>query len=628
MKLFRNLFCIIIALVLNNCSDILDLKPTDKVLPNDLFGSPEGIQVYLANLYYQCPIEDFCFFPTQGFNYHGNNSGENLAMRCDEAISNYNYNVMGSGELSYWAYSYVRDINSLIELIPTLTIKDADKDILNAECHFLRAFVYFEMVKRYGGLPIITATQQYSGDLEALKVPRSTEKATWDFVMSECDSAIAGLPEINSSSNRRANKYTAYALKSRAALFAASVAKYWNKAPLAGIAVDQGLVGMQAPDANGYYIQCIDACEAIMNSSRYSLYMPNPATPADAAKNLQAYFENPNISDKESMLIKGYTAPILGQAHDYEIWYNPNQTSQSWSYPGTLDPTLDLVDVYENYTNPGQDVPIVTSTDANDLTNYNGFDKNKNYYRFDNATDIFANKDARMMSTIIVPGSIWKNTKIIIQAGYVKPDGSATIGTDASTTVNGVTYYTYGAANPTDYSGFSTANYKWTRTGFLFRKFINEAKNVIPSYNQSTIDWAEFRYAEILLNYAEAVVESGATAKYTDAAVAMNATRRRAGHTVNIPLNIQNVMRERRVEMTFENKRVWDLIRRREFHEIFSGTHRHILMPLFDLRVSPPQYIFVRSTKAVETIQIFQPYYYYRSIPGTETNGLIQNPQY
>jgi hypothetical protein len=105
-----------------------------------------------------------------------------------------------------------------------------------------------------------------------------------------------------------------------------------------------------------------------MNSGRYSLYMPNPATPEEAAKNLQAYFEDPNISNKESMFIKGYTAPILGQANDYEIWYNPNQTAQSWSYPGTLDPTLDLVDVYERYTNPGQDAPIVTSTNANDLT--------------------------------------------------------------------------------------------------------------------------------------------------------------------------------------------------------------------------------------------------------------------
>jgi starch-binding outer membrane protein, SusD/RagB family len=131
-----------------------------------------------------------------------------------------------------------------------------------------------------------------------------------------------------------------------------------------------------------------------------------------------------------------------------------------------------------------------------------------------------------------------------------------------------------------------------------------------------------------LLNYAEAVVESSATAKYNAAATAMNATRRRAGHTVDIPLNIQNVMRERKVELAFENKRAWDLIRRREFHELFSGTHRHVLKPLLDLRVNPPQYIFVRGTKAVEAVQIFQPYYYYRAIQGTASSGLIQNPQY
>jgi hypothetical protein len=492
----------------------------------------------------------------------------------------------------------------------------------------MRAYAYFEMAKRYGGVPIITASQQWTGNVNALKVPRSKEKATWDFIMSECDSAIINLPEVNPSSDRRANKYAAYALKSRAALFAASVAKYWNNAPLTGLAVDQGLVGMQASDANGYYDQCIAASEAVISSGKYDLYMPNPASPKEAAKNYQAYFEDVNISPEESIFIKGFVGPTTPLNHNYDWWYNPRQTTAA-DFPDRCNVTLDLVDAYESYTNPGFDAPVLTSAAADELTNYNGFDENKNYYEWNNTTDIFANKDARLLASVIVPGSIWKKTQIIIQAGYVEPDGTVTIETKASTTVNGVTYYTYGAAAPTQFSGFlNDGGGNYTLTGFEMKKFLQEDINIIANWGQSYSDWVDFRYGEVLLNYAEAVVESGDAARVTKAATAMNATRRRAGHTVDIPLTLTNVLRERRVELAFENQRCWDLIRRRGFHEDFSGTVRHALKPLLDLRQNPPKYIFVRGVRSGEGLETFKPYYYYNMIPGAATNGLVQNPQY
>jgi hypothetical protein len=84
-----------------------------------------------------------------------------------------------------------------------------------------------------------------------------------------------------------------------------------------------------------------------------------------------------------------------------------------------------------------------------------------------------------------------------------------------------------------------------TRTGFSFKKFLSPTP--VDGNNGlgfSTNDWMEFRYAEILLNYAEAVVESGYTENNAQqvAKDALNATRRRAGHTVDIPLTLQNVL--------------------------------------------------------------------------------------
>jgi len=54
------------------------------------------------------------------------------------------------------------------------------------------------------------------------------------------------------------------------------------------------------------------------------------------------------------------------------------------------------------------------------------------------------------------------------------------------------------------------------------------------------------------------------------AAEGLNIIRKRAAHTTNIPLTIENVLRERRIELVYENKRYWDLIRRREYHELFN----------------------------------------------------------
>jgi starch-binding outer membrane protein, SusD/RagB family len=87
-------------------------------------------------------------------------------------------------------------------------------------------------------------------------------------------------------------------------------------------------------------------------------------------------------------------------------------------------------------------------------------------------------------------------------------------------------------------------------------------------------------------------------------------------------------MRERAVELAFENKRMWDLIRRREYHLAFNNRTKHALLPLLDLRESPPKYIFVRTTVQNFNPQTFQAKDYYRPIQGIGGNGLIQNPQY
>ena len=619
---------------LTGCLDVMDIKPVDKISSESLFSSEEGIRTYLANLYFRAPIEDHSYHRT-GLHMLGNVNtlGIYPDQQCGDAInSEFNHFLDPISDFQWWGYDYIRDVNFLLESIPEIKVlREEQKDELIGEAHFLRAFGYFGLVKRYGGIPLIKQSQEYTGDAESLKVSRETEAKTWDFIMDECEEAARLLPESRGANDvRRATKWTALALKSRAALFAASVAKFGGSITLEGPAAEQGLVGINASEANRYYQLCIDASKAIMDSNRFGLYKPNPISPEEATENLMTMFQNPNVASQEAIMVFGYGKP--GSAHAADFWLGPNQTGDGAQHPGRMNPTLDFVDCYESYSNPGHSAPIVTTEDAN-INDYNGYDSGKKYLHFKNAYDIFKGKDARLWATVILPFTEWKGQTIRIQAGYIQPDGQPVIEADkASIVVNGVTYHTFGADAWTDYSGFDQKFLaKMTRTGFAYKKFLSPKKvegNVDPGY--STQDWMEFRYAEILLNYAEAVIESGIVENNAieTATKSLNATRFRAGHTVEIPLNSENVQRERRVELAFENKRMWDLRRRREFHKVFDHKIQTALCPVLDLQTNPPSFIFVRKYATREEAFTFYPMNYYFHIPGTATNGLVQNPYY
>lgn len=627
MRLLKYIFVLALATSTIGCDDsFLDLDPIDSISADALFSSEEGIKAFMANLYSQLPIEDFNSTPNNGISFNNggpNNAGGFPIVATDDGTGS-EHDFIGGG-YGWWNEGYVlnKDINLLFDAILDLDADESTKDALRGEAYFLQAYTYFALAKRYGGVPIITEIGDISAGEESLMIPRSTEKETWDFVLESCDQAAALLGD-DDGTRRRASKWVALALKSRAALFAASVAKFWDEAPLSGEAVDQGLVGMSASDANGYYAQCISASEQIMNSGNYSLYKANPANPDEAAENYREMFEDPNRALVEAIFIKGFTETGAELGSNQDNWGNPAQTNGAWPHPGRFNPTLDLVDIYENYSTPGQSAPIVTTVDG-DVNNYNGYQSSRTYLTFDNAADIFADKDARLRGTVILPRTIWKGVDIIIQAGVIRPDGSILFHEPGSINVGGTEYYSYGASAPNLYSGFSSFGGNMTRTGFGFKKFLNEDFTPILGWNQSTTDWMDFRLAEIYLNYAEAVVESG-LGDNAMAANAINALRSRAGHTTTIPLTLDNVLRERRVELVYENHRTWDLTRRRTWHTEFNNRYRHSLAPVFDTRTM--KYIFIRERVYNTFPKTFLAFQYYKGIPGISANNLVQNPQY
>lgn len=659
-KNILSIFSLCALMGLSGCNAFLELEPLDKVSPEQLLETEGGVKALLANIYTMIPMEDFNYRPNAGFNqrgYDGVNETTNLAFLTDEATRSDGGVGIGYEGFNYWPYGDIRQVNIFMQNVEKAkeagTISVADADRMTGEAHFARAYMYYGLVKRYGGVPLIDKVQDddyANGGPGAVAVPRSTELDTWKFVLNECTLAAATLPDATSGSDLyRVTKWAAYALKSRVALHAASVAKYWNLAPLAGEAVTQKLVGgMTSADADAFYKECIEASKFLIENSGKSLYKPAPATVKEAASNFQALFLNDQ--NEEIIFSKAYLngTTNTNQGHSYAQFNILPQVNPGALKYGRFNPMLEIVDLFEDYTDDGtgKSAKIVTRTDGNEDAYIPNFHNMNNasvvntlmsvpFVKYNDLYEPFANKDARLLASVVVPGSSYAGTEIIIQGGFIKDNNSYVAYSNESTQKNGTTYYALGAEGETMFSGFNNVNSgedaNWTATGFGVRKYMPEGESMSPDRLSSTTSYIDMRLAEVYLNYAEAVVENGSG--FGDKELAgnyLNALRRRAGHTDRISLTLESVLKERRVEMAFEGKRFWDMNRRREFHTEFSNNRiRKALVPMLDLRGAEPKYVFARvnyfgdETRGGRT---FQNINYYRGIPNIATNGLVQNP--
>ena len=643
MKNIKYYLVIGLSAVFTACTDLLDIEPNNKITPNELFNNPNGAKAFMATIYRDLPIEDYMFMPGTSGEGGFNNPTGNIGLLwyaniCEEAVQS-QWGEQSPGYViraDYFNHGYetLRNINLLKSIIPTLDIRDSEKKELEGEAAFMTAYVYFYLAEKFGGVPLIKELQEYDpANPGALVVPRSTEYDTWDYVMQQCDLAAAQLPKERS--DRRATRWAALALKSRAALYAASIAKFGELAPMEGEAVTKGLAGMKPENAAYFYQHCIDASLTIMTESNHKLYKPNPASPKEAEENYRSIFVNPNQTDGEAIFIKGIVKEGSEFASSLNYFIEPYQTQGQ----GKMSPALNLVDAYEDYTDlPGIRSDAKVKTRVNDNYSNAGFDTGYTDYikvNKDTPYDLFNGiaygdekkaKDARLWASIILPGTEWKGTKIVMQGGVIQPDGTELYRVPTTVTgKDGKTYYSLGGEKH-QVSGFWPGYGTHSMSGFLMRKMISES--MPAQYHKTTLDYIVFRYAEVLLNYAEAVCESGLGDK-TIAAKALNDIRKRAAHTNEIELTRENVRNERFVELAFENIRIWDLRRWRVLHTLMNNFSHDILVPMLDLRDTNPSLIFVRKTTMGASLNGPNSYSiseYYEDVPRNAINQMIQNP--
>ena len=649
-KYLLHIITAVAALGFVSCDKIFDSLEGDlsKMSAEDLTSSEAGLDRLMANLYVNIPMGAFSAAEQSTPN----------ATDCNDPNGN---NAYAGGVSGFWNYTIMRDVNSFIVEIGKAkdrgTISDDVYNSLLGEALFVRAYYYFGSVRVYGGVPLVTEPldDQFDGDKnEGLYIPRSTEKDTWDFILSELDRAASLLPSERKSGAYRATKWSALGLKARVALWAASLCKYWNNAPIASSykAVSEKLTLMEAGNANGYYDQCIDACRQIINSGKFSLYKPNPANVDEAVKNYSDLFLDRH--NEEFIFGRSYKTGNSTDTNGYfDLQNSPYQTrqviTQIWRW-GRYNVTLDMVDAYDDYDASfgAVDGTIKTRVDGveNDYVATPSQNvgktaiKNTNFIKYDHPYDPFANKDARFKASVVYPGINFRGMTINIQGGIWKSNGDLAVYDESnpSEELGGKTYYALGGPTRDDYSAFfwmgNTNDGSWYTTGFGLRKFLNY--NKVDTYSQTP--WCDIRYTEVLLNYIEAQVEKGGT-NAGDSKTILNQIRRRAYFQDQRDATLENVLKERRIELAFEDDYPATLWRRRAFFNRDrdlaanpNGGRKHALIPIVCLQNNEVKYIFVRANEfgydidRHPAIASFANLNYYVAIPNFDKNGITQNP--
>ncbi len=522
MKKIYLITILIIGLLTTACNDVFDDANDGRLTLEQVFSDNALTGGYLAKCY--------SYIPPMGMNYDNNNF---LAILSDEAQDA--DDVMGGRSANYYAgtmtsannlvegggnttiyndmYAGIRKCNVFIDNIDKATniTVETNRNKWKAEAFTLRAFYFWQLIKRMGPLPIIR--HDLPVDFDYSTHVRPTFYECVKVIIEDCDSALMqpNFPWRSNIENERGavTKSVAVAIKSQAILFAAS--PLWA-------------------DTNNYWKEAAEITKNALDSlltKNYALYNPKAATPAvKAYSDYQRFFllkpemlENPS-NDKET------------------IYSQKGQVGAVWQQNGlpfVVDvvkagacPSQELVDSYETLNGMPVLNPANPYTDASHLVpNYNT--ANTQF----NPAKPYDNRDPRLFSTIYCNG------------------------VNLNLATNTLPVWTYVGGN----AGLSGTDRKFTRTGYYLRKFTD-----FTSTKASNKDgyWRYFRLAEMYLNYAEA--EFHANGVTTNAINALNQTRVRAGlpaltTTISAAEFEQRLRNERRVEFAFEEHRYYDVRR-------------------------------------------------------------------
>jgi hypothetical protein len=602
----------------------LNVPPLNIITDDDLLTNEVGLKTYMANVYRNLPIEDFYYRNSGGDNGFGRDWQQfmNLGGICGEMLGPYWGNTQENGT-GYWdkAYTWIRNVNHFIEALPVTTQGSISEQSYNhylGEAYFCRAFIYMALVKRYGGVPLIKQEQKYpEQSLEELQLPRDKEADCWRFIGEDLDKAAELMS--TTSDRGRANRHTALAIKSRAMLYAGTIAKYGAENYVDGEARDKGFVGIPASDAQGFFQQAYDAAKAIEGHA--SLYKKKFSDSYDdkIANYVELFLDK---DSPENLLIREYSLSS-NTAHSWDATMTCRYMTAdglSRSYPN-----YELMRLFD-----GGNIKVIDDS---------GYP-----IRFENRGEIRNGVEPRLRAIVYFPDDELRGLTFDIQRGiYDHFDRKAA--DEAATNVNSrqglelasgtnITYSQNSDMRVIGLCGINTSpDGDNTRSGFYMRKYIDYSKPKDDcGLYRSTTHWIAVRYAEVLLNRAEAAFELGMK---DDAMQCINELRDRAGakpvdaavfnsdpssNGVIVENNGRDIIRnERRKELAFENHYWWDLRRWRIADKMMDNTIFNALYPYYIY--DEQKYIFLDEEQAYTNNRFtFNKRYYYEGLPGGELN--------
>ena len=543
-KIIGNSMILLILLFVSSCEDVLDQKAVDAFNEQSVFEDINLAKAYLGRCYDYIGVDD-----NLGLGLREDLlSGATDELLCIHRPAYYP-NVKGTmspdelGHFGGWRFNWVtwnlygniKNVNVFlanIDNVPENIATDAAlKARYKAEAYFIRAFDYANLMRSYGGVVLIE--QPFTLDQDFLSVTRSSIDQTLAFILADCDKAIAGLPEKGDIEQGRATKGAAAALKSR--ILSWSTGILMN----GGYESSNELVTFQSGSHSQRLQDAKAAAKAIIDGT-YGYYALQGATvdpPANMteddimayANNFYSIFSQTGEWNDESIWGIQYTQS-QGNTTQQNKWWGPNGY-HNWGNNGPTEATVrqfEMADgsafVWDKY-NPGNN--NFRSATAAELAT-------------DPQINPYVGREPRLYATVFFDGAPWQQRPSDgagldplnrIQTGYYLHTTSVGyMGLDQSafsTKVDG--FINAGAGNMT--AGLDTRqglieSWNGTKNGYYIKKYTDP--NIVGQFFDNQNAWIELRYAEVLLDYAEACIELGGS-DLQPGLDALNMVRNRAG---------------------------------------------------------------------------------------------------
>ncbi len=537
----RNIYIFMISistLVISCDKDILNTVPLDKVSSEATWADGPLSQAFVFNIYSYlgyggfeeqqlASYTDEAMFTHSGRNINTFTEGTETASSLAWTSVTYNWNSM---------YLAIRQANVAIQELPESTFDDNElRDRLLGEAYFLRAYYYQQLLRFYGGVPLIEVPYTLDDDYS---IARNTYDENVQFIVNDLDKA-ASLLDGKGETPGRASKLSAMALKSRVLLYAASdlhdgPTAAANSSELSSYA-NLDLLAYPSGDRQARWTAAKTAAKAVLDATTgYKLDLTAPVSPEEGKANYVS-------------LSMGGGSAVGDAAAGVELLFQRTETAlytveDNWPLGGLH---VGINNGPNGYHNWAGNTPIQQLVDDYEMMDGTSFDWNDPT----EASDPYASRDPRFYASILYDGAGWK------------PRPPDVAGMDPADQIQ-TGYYDNGSAgklNGIDTRESTVENWNGSRTGYYVRKFIDPDPGLADNQsNAQTVPWPFIRYTEVVLNYIEACIE---TNDEGEARNWLNKIRFRAGMpavTESGAALRDKYRNERRVELAYEEHRYHD----------------------------------------------------------------------